>query len=861
MADATDTRALLLTIQANTELLRSNLTQAERAVQEFTAKTQQHLDSSDARFEFFGHSIERLEGPLEHLKRVGETAFAFMLGESLIEKGKQALEFAGNIEFASQKIGVSTTFLQQFRYAASQSGATILDTDAALTKFSRSIGEAANGNKKVIELFNRLGVQVLDSGGKVRSVEAIFKETSTAISKIPDPAQRTADTLTLMGRGASNLIPLMARGAQGFNELADAADHLGIVLSPELIEHAEEVNHKLAGLKLILDAQMASAVASNASSIEGLANSLISLTSAILKFQSAHPEVAFAMLGAAGGSRFGPWGAAIGAVAGEAAGHFARQNADEQNMDPRFRAQRLREAKASYDLLARDPNYRRGVANPTIDHARDELVHQMDLTKQAIALSKSPKKPEGGLGSDEAGDSNPDISHHKKGKSAEQLAREAEAKRQRALAEDSAFDRELRSAQVAYQHAEAALADTAQNQLRAELASLQDALITRRDEIDNQLSAGKISKVRRDQLVAILDATEADQEELARRKEQARLLSEKLAHDQLEVQGQVEMLGLDERLAYTRKERLKIELKILELQEEQALREQQKIIDDPTSTAAQRQDAQTRQGQVKDQYGKAQEDTRRQNASPIDSYKDQLKRDVGDMNDALQSVEVDGIKGIQDGLIGIINGTESVGSAFKKMADQIIADLIRIAAEKLILSVLDNIAGLAGGGSVGDGSHDISNGAKGFADGGIPGYAGGARVIKGAGSGTSDSILALLGGRKLIRVSNGESINTAESTRRNWALIDAMNQGPLPGFASGGMPSAPRAPSLPNIAGMGGGGAIQFNMPISINAPGADPAALKRVEDSVDQLRSEVPATAIQAVAEAKSRFMFRDGL
>lgn len=51
--------------------------------------------------------------------------------------------------------------------------------------------------------------------------------------------------------------------------------------------------------------------------------------------------------------------------------------------------------------------------------------------------------------------------------------------------------------------------------------------------------------------------------------------------------------------------------------------------------------------------------------------------------------------------------------------------------------------------------------------------------ISGPGSGTSDSILAL--------VSNGEYVVNAAATARNRPLLDAINGGSLPGFASGGI--------------------------------------------------------------------------
>lgn len=65
-----------------------------------------------------------------------------------------------------------------------------------------------------------------------------------------------------------------------------------------------------------------------------------------------------------------------------------------------------------------------------------------------------------------------------------------------------------------------------------------------------------------------------------------------------------------------------------------------------------------------------------------------------------------------------------------------------------------------------------------------PGGATGGRVvgdiIRGPGTGTSDSILAVTNTGRALRVANGESINTEASTRRNYPLIRAMNRGYVP---------------------------------------------------------------------------------
>ena len=408
MADQ-DARALLLTIQANTELLRSNLSAAERSIEDFTNKTQAHLDESDKRFEIFGKSIESLEGPLERLKSLGEFALGAALGESLIETGKHALEFAGNVKFVSEQVGTSTDFLQKYRFAAGQFGVGTQEADAGLTKFARSVGEAANGNKAIIELFNRLGVNVRDAGGNVRSVESVFLDTANAIQKIKDPAQQSADTLTLMGRGAAGLKPLLAEGAAGFSELAAQAQALGVVLGPELIEHSEEVNHKLAALKGIVDAQMASAIAQNAGAIEGLASAFVKAAGAVATFMSGHPERALGILGFVTGLKVGgpaaPEAALALGAAGYAYGSHLKQTDDNGNTDLDFRKDQLDQANAKVKADRRLRSQSGGSLVDSTDYRNDLAALQLQLDLMAKARS-APRTSEAGLGSNGAGFTN-----------------------------------------------------------------------------------------------------------------------------------------------------------------------------------------------------------------------------------------------------------------------------------------------------------------------------------------------------------------------------------------------------------------------------------------------------------------------
>lgn len=135
---------------------------------------------------------------------------------------------------------------------------------------------------------------------------------------------------------------------------------------------------------------------------------------------------------------------------------------------------------------------------------------------------------------------------------------------------------------------------------------------------------------------------------------------------------------------------------------------------------------------------------------------------------------LDGLKAAQeemrsvasDVLGGIATGLKDGASAGELMAgviDKLMSKLIDMAVQNLVANAF---GGTGGGGLFGA---IFGGAAKGFATGGH---------VRGPGTGTSDSIPA--------RLSDGEFVVNAKSTKENRALLEAINRGGVPSFASGG---------------------------------------------------------------------------
>ncbi|MEZ0495398.1 hypothetical protein [Sphingomonas sp. IW22] len=280
-------------------------------------------------------------------------------------------------------------------------------------------------------------------------------------------------------------------------------------------------------------------------------------------------------------------------------------------------------------------------------------------------------------------------------------------------------------------------------------------------------------------------------EQLAiRRREDLALINRRFEIDQSALADRVGLLRLDGELAKTAEERRAIARQLLELEQKQveaALRNRIANENDPERRAG----LQRQLDGLGGEYARRRAILDQEQGDPLQRYGRDLIETTADMNEALKGVAADGFRALEDAGSREIANVLKLKGAYGDLVNSVIADLARLAIRKALISTLGTgFFGLADGGAVAD--------LPGYANGGIPSVDNG--LIRGPGTGRSDSILALVAGRKPIRVSNGEAIVNERGVRNHWPLIQAINEDRLPKFADGGlvgpMAANPRMPSL-----------------------------------------------------------------
>lgn len=202
-----------------------------------------------------------------------------------------------------------------------------------------------------------------------------------------------------------------------------------------------------------------------------------------------------------------------------------------------------------------------------------------------------------------------------------------------------------------------------------------------------------------EQLRALNDQVAAAKLDLVNRKESVRTAQEELSLRSADLDNQRAIVQAQGALADTTEARRDAALKLLDLDDQLQKAQLEAVIAAKDATEAQKKIAQQRLDTIEQTRPERQAAVQRSNQGPLASFLQSIPDTAGKLNDAFENVATDGLKSLTDGITDAITGAKSLGDVFKHVANQIIADLIRIAVERAIIEPLAN-ALFPGGGSI-----------------------------------------------------------------------------------------------------------------------------------------------------------------
>lgn len=234
-----------ISLRARVDRLEADLRKAEMA----TKKTSSGMK---ANFKSVANSLNKVKGN-------AVAAAAVIVGlttGAMASLAKQAIRTANDLGDIANKLGISTSALQEFQFAANQSGVKAETLNMGLQRFGRRAAEAANGTGEAKDALKQLGVQLRDTGGNLRSTEDLFSDALNALSKVPNELERNRLAFKLFDSEGVALVNM----AGNFETLREEARSLGLVLGEDVIANADNLQDRLDTLAQITSTRLAPAL-------------------------------------------------------------------------------------------------------------------------------------------------------------------------------------------------------------------------------------------------------------------------------------------------------------------------------------------------------------------------------------------------------------------------------------------------------------------------------------------------------------------------------------------------------------------------------------------------------------------------
>lgn len=210
----------------------NELKQAEQAAAGFNATAQKISVAAGKMSQKFGDIANKTKG----LSMAAGGALAGLAGLA-VKAGQNADE----LNTLSKQTGIATDELQKMQYASDLIDVDVSTITGSLKKLKKGIDSNADA-------FEELGVATKENG-QFRDITDIFYDTVDALSQIPNETERDIKAMEIFGKSADDLAGIIDDGGASLKSLGEEAENLGVIISDEDLEKANELNDTLDRLK------------------------------------------------------------------------------------------------------------------------------------------------------------------------------------------------------------------------------------------------------------------------------------------------------------------------------------------------------------------------------------------------------------------------------------------------------------------------------------------------------------------------------------------------------------------------------------------------------------------------------------
>lgn len=168
------------------------------------------------------------------------------VGGWLVRNSQETLAYAETIERLSQQTGASERLLISLQKRLEIAGFSSERAGQGMAFFNKFIEDYNRGGKLTNDLVAQLGVNL----DELEGTDARFAAIVDAISRLPDPATRSAIAMQIFGRmGGPELINAIGGGSEAIDEMIDQYTRLGFVIDRDANTQLAALNTNLGFLE------------------------------------------------------------------------------------------------------------------------------------------------------------------------------------------------------------------------------------------------------------------------------------------------------------------------------------------------------------------------------------------------------------------------------------------------------------------------------------------------------------------------------------------------------------------------------------------------------------------------------------
>lgn len=180
------------------------------------------------------------------------------VGGAMVGTAAQTAQYGDAIDKASQKLGVSSTFYQEWEAVLQHSGTSMNSMSATFKKLATASQDAS---KDQVAAFEAIGLSMDEVSSM--STEDLFSSVISGLQGMEEGTERTALATTLLGRGAMEMGALLNTSAEDTQGMIDRVHELGGVMDEAAVKDAaafqdslQDMQTSFAGIKNGLAAQL-----------------------------------------------------------------------------------------------------------------------------------------------------------------------------------------------------------------------------------------------------------------------------------------------------------------------------------------------------------------------------------------------------------------------------------------------------------------------------------------------------------------------------------------------------------------------------------------------------------------------------